>query len=95
MILEHWNLPEPIVLVVRHRLDPDSSPARTWPWTSCTTGDVVAKMSGIGLGLDGMQLRPEGDGLRQAGPDHGTPERAMEDAIEHFFEIRDILATAG
>ncbi len=95
MILEHWNLPEPIVLVVRHRLDPDSSPARDMALDLVHTGDVVAKMSGIGLGLDGMHYAPKETVFARLGLTTEHLERAMEDAIEHFFEIRDILATAG
>ncbi|QLA16406.1 HDOD domain-containing protein [Desulfolutivibrio sulfoxidireducens] len=95
MILEHWNLPAPIVLVVRHRFDPESAPARDVALDLVHVGDVVAKMSGIGLGFDGMHYAPSETVFTRLGltPEH--LERALEDAIEHFFEIRDILAEAG
>ncbi len=95
MILEHWNIPEPIVLVVRHRLDPDGSPVRDMALDLVHIGDVVAKMSGIGLGFDGMQYAPSQTVFSRLGLTTDHLERALEDAIEHFIEIRDILAEAG
>jgi len=91
MLLEHWKLPEPIVYVVRHRLDPDAAPVRDLALDLVHAGDVIAKMTGIGLGYDGMHYAPSEAVFARLGLTAEHMERVMESAIGHFSEIRDIL----
>jgi HD-like signal output (HDOD) protein len=53
-LLEHWNLPEDIVTVVRHRLHPERAEQGGVILDLVHLGDSLAKMSGIGMGKDGL-----------------------------------------
>ncbi|MFW5836541.1 MAG: HDOD domain-containing protein [Desulfovibrionaceae bacterium] len=53
-LLEHWNLPEDIVDVVRYCPHPEKSPRGGTALDLVHLGDGLAKMSGIGLGSDGL-----------------------------------------
>jgi len=93
LLLEHWRLPPPIVYVVRHRLDPDAAPERDLTLDLVHAGDVIAKMTGIGLGYDGMHYAPCEAVLIRLGLTAEHVERVMECTITHFTEIRDILTS--
>ncbi len=54
LLLEHWGLPEAIVLCVRWRLDPCSAPVQDHGLDLIHLGHVMATMAGIGCGVDGM-----------------------------------------
>lgn len=94
LLLEHWALPEPIVYVVRHRLDPDAAPRRDVALDLVHAGDVIAKMTGIGQGYDGMHYAPSEAVLARLGITAEHVEEVMESTIEHFSEIHDILVSA-
>lgn len=54
LLLQHWGIPEPIVNVVRHHRCPDRAPAPDTALDLVHAGDMLAKMTGIGAGIDGM-----------------------------------------
>jgi tRNA(Ile)-lysidine synthase TilS/MesJ len=58
ILLERWSIPEPIVNIVRYRLRPDDCPERDLALDLVHVGDVIAKMTGIGMGIDGMHYAP-------------------------------------
>jgi len=91
ILLEHWGLPIPIVNVVRYRLCPDACPEPDLALDLVHVGDVIAKMTGIGLGIDGMQYAPSQAVFARL---HITPsilESVMAAILEQIAEIRDIL----
>ncbi|MDK2956630.1 MAG: hypothetical protein PWQ57_2126 [Desulfovibrionales bacterium] len=57
VLLEHWGLPDDIVEVVRYRLHPERAREGGVILDLVHVGDVLAKLSGIGLGVDGMAYR--------------------------------------
>jgi HD-like signal output (HDOD) protein len=57
VLLEHWGLPADIVAVVRYRLHPEQAGEGGLVLDLVHVGDVLAKLSGIGLGADGMAYR--------------------------------------
>ena len=49
ILLEHWSIPEAIVKVVRYRLRPDDCPEPDRALDLVHVGDVITKMTGIGM----------------------------------------------
>jgi len=54
LLLEHWNLPATVVEVVRWQLQPQLAPEPSLALDLVHIADILAKMSGIGVGLDGL-----------------------------------------
>lgn len=54
LLLERWEIPEPIVRCVRWMLDPCSAPFTGQDLDLVHLGHVLACMAGIGLGVDGL-----------------------------------------
>lgn len=90
-LLEHWGLPGPLVYVVRWRLTPDEAPSADRALDLVHAGGVLAAMTGIGLGLDGLNYRPsravaERLGLTQAGVD-----AALAATLDSLAEVRELF----
>lgn len=54
MLLESWGLPEDLVRVVRYHIDPDKFSGEDLVLDLVHLGHVLAKMIGLGLGVDGL-----------------------------------------
>ena len=54
MLLARWELPEPIVRCVRWYLDPSEAPFQDVALDLIHVGHIIATMSGIGQGLEGL-----------------------------------------
>lgn len=54
MLLESWGLPEDLVRVVRYHIDPDKFSGEDQVLDLVHLGHVLAKMIGLGLGVDGL-----------------------------------------
>lgn len=91
ILLEHWSIPEPIVNVVRYRLRPDDCPAPDQALDLVHVGDVIAKMTGIGMGIDGMQYAPSQTVFTRLGVTPLHMENVMVALLEAFDNLRDVL----
>lgn len=58
ILLQSWGLPRQLVQVVRHHLRPDDFDGRDVALDLVHIGNVLAKMIGVGLGLDGLNYVP-------------------------------------
>jgi len=58
LLLEKWKLPQPLVSVVRYHLRPEEAPEPDLVLDLVHIGNVLAKMIGVGLGLDGLNYAP-------------------------------------
>ena len=92
VLLQSWSVPPEIVEVVRHRLDPDSFDGDNPALDLVHAGDAVARMTGIGQGLDGMQYRLSERVLERLDLAPAQMELVMADLLEHVAELRDVLA---
>jgi len=91
ILLERWGIPAPIVNVVRYRLRPDDSPEPDVALDLVHVGDVIAKMTGIGMGIDGMQYVPSEAVFARLDLTPQQMENVMAAIMEQIAEVRDIL----
>jgi len=91
ILLERWGIPIPIVNVVRYRLRPDDCPEPDLALDLVHVGDVVAKMTGIGMGIDGMQYAPSEAVFTRLDVTPAHMENVMVAILDQIAEIRDIL----
>ena len=54
LLLDSWGLPEEIVDVVRYHLNPDNYEGESLVLDLVHVGNLLAKMIGVGLGVDGL-----------------------------------------
>lgn len=92
LLLAHWSIPEPIVNVVRYRLCPDDCPVPDVALDLVHVGDVIAKMTGIGMGIDGLQYAPSEAVFARLDVTPLQMENVMAAILEHIAEVRGILA---
>jgi HD-like signal output (HDOD) protein len=91
LLLEKWGIPAPIVNVVRYRLRPDESPDPDLALDLVHVGDVIAKMTGIGMGIDGLQYAPSEAVFARLDISPQQMENVMVAILEQIAEVRDIL----
>ena len=91
LLLEHWSIPTPIVSVVRYRLRPDDCPEPDIALDLVHVGDVIAKMTGIGMGIDGMQYAPSKAVFARLDVTPEQMENVMVAILDQIAEVRDIL----
>ncbi len=91
ILLDRWSIPLSIVNVVRYRLRPDSSPEPDLALDLVHVGDVIAKMTGIGMGIDGMQYAPSEAVFARLDVTPAQMENVMAAILEQIAEVREIL----
>ena len=57
-LLEKWKLPPELVNAVRYHLRPDEAPEQSPVLDLVHIGNALAKMIGVGLGVDGLNYAP-------------------------------------
>ncbi len=91
-LLELWNLPEDIVEVVRWRLDPDDYPGgENLTLDLVHAGEVLAKMSSIALGIDGLMYRPSTYVVQRLNLTPEIVEEVMAQVAVDAAELRETL----
>jgi HD-like signal output (HDOD) protein len=91
ILLERWSIPCSIVNVVRYRLRPDDCPEPDVALDLVHVGDVIAKMTGIGMGIDGMQYAPSEAVFARLDVTPAQMENVMAAILEQIAEVREIL----
>ncbi|EHJ46845.1 putative signal transduction protein [Solidesulfovibrio carbinoliphilus subsp. oakridgensis] len=91
VLLERWSIPCSIVNVVRYRLRPDDCPEPDVALDLVHVGDVIAKMTGIGMGIDGMQYAPSEAVFARLDVTPAQMENVMAAILEQIAEVREIL----
>jgi hypothetical protein len=76
---------------VRYRLRPDDSPEPDLALDLVHVGDVIAKMTGIGMGIDGLQYAPSEAVFARLDVSPLQMENVMIAILEQIAEVRDIL----
>lgn len=90
-LLEYWELPEPIVNVVRYRLHPDDSPKPDLALDLVHVADILAKCTGVGLGIDGMNYRPSEAVAQRLKLTPEILDRCTARIMEHVRELKAIF----
>lgn len=88
MLLAHWQIPAPIVNVVRYRLNPEDSPVVDVALDLVHVGDIITKMTGIGMGLDGMHYTPSVVVFDRLGIEPGMLEAVMAAIVTGVGELK-------
>lgn len=95
ILLERWDIPEAIVNVVRYRLRPDACPEPDLALDLVHVGDVIAKMTGIGMGIDGMQYAPSASVFARLDLTPQQMENVMVAILDQIRELNDIFMEAA
>ena len=91
-LLELWNLPEDIVEVVRWRLDPDDYPeGENLTLDLVHAGEILAKMSSIALGIDGLLYRPSTYVIQRLNLTPEIVEEVMAQVAVDAAKLRETL----
>ncbi|HDQ41515.1 MAG TPA: HDOD domain-containing protein [Desulfonatronum sp.] len=91
-LLRFWNLPGEIVDVVRYRLQPEDCPRPNPALDLVHAGDAIARLTGMGQGLDGMQYRISEAVMGRLQLDHDKVEQIMIALLEHVQAIKALFA---
>jgi HD-like signal output (HDOD) protein len=96
MLLEEWNVPQAIVGIVRWHKQPDrydgDDPVSLDLVHVC---DLVCRMSGYGMGLDGIHYQPSALSLRRLGLTTQVAEEVMGQLATDLEDVRNIVAGNG
>lgn len=94
-LLAYWNLPDEIVNVVRYRLRPEECPEPSTVLDLVHAGDAIARLTGMGQGLDGMHYQVSEPVTARLGLNETTVERVMVKLLEHVGKLKDLLPKCG
>ena len=89
LLLDYWELPENIVQVVRWKFDPLGFDGTDLALDLVHVADALAKMSGIGVGVDGLNYRPSDQVVKRLELTSEIIDRTMAevlDKVEQVFE---------
>lgn len=90
-LLQFWNLPEEIVNVVRYRLEPEKSKESSQVLDLVHVGEVIARLTGMGQGVDGLQYQISEAAMSRLNLDQAAVERTMVNLLGHVQAIKDLL----
>ncbi|WP_027182742.1 HDOD domain-containing protein [Desulfovibrio inopinatus] len=91
LLLEHWQIPDDICLVVRYHVDPGAFPNHDLCLDLVHAGSVIVLMTGIGMGIDGMQYQLSDDVVERLNLTSDDVQFAMEDMLAHLDELHDLF----
>ncbi|SKA93830.1 HD-like signal output (HDOD) domain, no enzymatic activity [Paucidesulfovibrio gracilis DSM 16080] len=87
LLLDFWELPENIVRVVRWKYDPLGIPQRDLALDLVHVADSLAKMSGIGVGVDGLNYRPSEQVAKRLGLTSDIIDKTMAEVLEKVEDL--------
>ncbi len=93
-LLEHWRLPQEVVQVVRYHRHPADAPVKDPALDLVHLGDMLAKMIGIGIGVDGLHYTVDNGALERLDIKPEMIEMTMPSVIEHMQEVKEALSAA-
>jgi len=91
-LLEHWELPEPLVNCVRWHLDPCSAPVHDTALDLVHAGHVLTTMAGVGQGVDGLRYEVCLKSIERLGMTPEAMTEVLEKLVDTLQEIEGILA---
>ncbi len=90
-LLQAWDIPEAIVSVVRYRLNPDGYDGVDLALDLVHVGDVLAKNTGAGLGVDGMCYEPSLNVAKRLKLTTEVMDKVVAEIMVHVDELSDLF----
>ncbi len=94
LLLEYWGIPDEICLVVRYRLYPAAYETHDLCLDLVHAGNAIAMMSGIGMGIDGMQYQLDDDVVDRLDLSPTEVQAVMEEMLTHLDELNSLFDDA-
>lgn len=91
ILLEKWGLPREITQVVRYHLRPEDYIGVDVVLDLVHMANVVAKMIGVGLGVDGLNYVPSLVVAQRLGLNSQHLDRTMANTVEKLQEVHDLF----
>lgn len=95
LLCEHWGLPLAIVEIVRWRLRPDGFPGHDPALDLVHMGEALAKLTGLGLGNDGMYYQPSTFVAQRLRLTPKLVDKAMAAAVAQAPNLYDLFLRFG
>lgn len=92
-LMENWGLPEDLVRVVRHHIDPDGYSGADPVLDLVHMGHVLAKMIGVGLGVDGLNYAVCSSVIGRLGVTPELVDLVSADVVEELGTVWDLFIT--
>lgn len=89
LLLHNWGIPEAIVQVVRWHHEPESMPGDGTAIDAVHLADHLARISGIGAGLDGLNYEPSREVVTRRGITTEVAESVVLRAVDAFQVLID------
>ncbi len=87
-LLEHWNLPQSLVEVVRWHHRPEEFPGDPGVVNLVHVADLMCLMAGVGAGLDALTYRPQSTVMEQLGLKLSDLDMSIYEILNELLEIR-------
>jgi HD-like signal output (HDOD) protein len=80
-VCKTWNIPEPLTIAIRYHHNPSTSPDSRLAYI-IHVADVIAMMTGLGIGIDGTLYRIDENAMKFL----GIPEIELNDIMEEVLQ---------
>lgn len=91
-LLEHWNLPEDLVEVVRWHHQPEHYPGKEPRAANVVhVANVLCLMAGVGAGLDALSYKPSPHAMEQLGLEMMVLDDIVYEIIQELMEARRLF----
>jgi HD-like signal output (HDOD) protein len=87
ILLDSWGLPPEITRVVRHHLRPDEAPEDDVVLDLVHIGNALAKMIGVGLGVDGLNYVPSAGVIQRLGLSAEIVDRVSANVVDELRSV--------
>jgi HD-like signal output (HDOD) protein len=95
LLLEHWNLPEYLVEVVRWHHQPEKYQGRDSHAANVVhVANVLCLMAGVGAGLDALSYKPSNHSMEQLGLEVMLLDDIVYDILSELMETRKLFKLA-
>lgn len=91
LLLEKWGLPTQITDVVRYHLRPDDSPTRDPVLDLVHVGNMMARIIGIGLGVDGLNYELSRTAVERLGLKPEMVDMAAANVVMELGNLWDLF----
>ena len=90
-LLEKWHLPPELVNAVRYHLRPDEAPEQSVVLDLVHIGNALAKMIGVGLGVDGLNYAPSHAVAERLGLTPEILDEVSVNVVEGLGKVWDLF----
>jgi len=91
VLLERWGLPSQIVRTVRYHLRPDDAPEEDMVLDLVHVGNMMARIIGVGLGVDGLNYELSTAAVQRLGLAPEMVDMASADVVLALSDLWDLF----